>query len=502
MRSLRPDQHEALDSLRQAMCDNLKHVVMQASTGFGKTLLAAELVMRARAKGKKALFIVPAISLVDQTVEMFTSQGISEFDIGVLQANHRQTDGLAPIQVASVQTLMRREMPPADVVMIDEVHKWFDKYETWLKMDWKDTPVIGLSATPWRKGLGTYFSKLIRASTTQDLIDKGLLSDFKVWAPSHPDLEDIRTVGGDYDEEQLSERMSSTKLVADIVETWLEHGRGRPTLCFAVDRAHAEKLKQQFEARGIKTAYQDAFTGDARRAEIKAGFHNGTFEIVVNIGTLTTGVDWDVRCIILARPTKSEMLFVQIMGRGLRTANGKDHLLVLDHSMNHLNLGFVTDIDVSHTELYKCGDRKTNKVTDHIRMPKECPSCAFLKPPKMAKCPMCGFVAVAHSKIEPTPGELKELKRKEKEVKDFVDPRVFYSELLSYANMKGYNWGWASHKFMAKFGRWPDGMRDVCPAAAVSDKTESWIKSQKIRNWKSPSYQQWRQQRVDIEPGS
>ena len=123
MRSLRPDQHEALDSLRQAMCDNLKHVVMQASTGFGKTLLAAELVMRARAKEKKALFIVPAISLIDQTVEMFTSQGISEYDIGVLQANHRQTDGLAPIQVASVQTLVRREMPPADVVMIDEVHK-------------------------------------------------------------------------------------------------------------------------------------------------------------------------------------------------------------------------------------------------------------------------------------------------------------------------------------------------------------------------------------------
>lgn len=460
------------------MGEGLKHVVMQAPTGFGKTLLAAEVVSSARRKDKKVLFTVPAISLVDQTVEMFWGQGITE--IGVMQANHQMTDWAQPVQVASVQTLQNREMPDADVWIVDEVHRWFDYYgETMRDPAWVAKPVIGLSATPWRRGLGNYFKGLLRASTTQELIDKGLLSDFKVFSPSHPDLEGVKVSGGDYVEGELSDRMQNVVLVADIVETWLEHGRGRPTLCFAVDRAHGKLLEQQFKARGVRVAYQDAFTKDHERSAIKRGFHDGSIEIVVNIGTLTTGVDWDVRCIVLCRPTKSEILFVQIMGRGLRTANGKDYLLVLDHSLNHLTLGFVTDIDVKHTQLLN-GSDKTATVTDKIRLPKECPSCHFMKPPGTAKCPVCKFIAVAHSKIEPTAGELKELERKKKLAKENINPRVFFAELLAHAEAKGYQNGWAANKYREKFDVWPRGLNDVVAAAAISPETASWIKSRQI----------------------
>jgi superfamily II DNA or RNA helicase len=476
---LRPDQHEALDNLRAAIAEGNKHIVMQAPTGYGKTVLSAELVNSARSKGKKVLFVVPAISLVDQTVEMFASQGIGE--VGVIQANHRQTDGCMPVQVASVQTLQRRDMPPADVIVLDEVHRWFNAYGTWLRTPgvWLEKPVIGLSATPWHKVLGCYFGKLVKASTTQELIDGGLLSDFKVFASDHPDLEGIATVAGDYHEGELAERMSNVKLVANIVETWLEHGRGRPTLCFAVDRCHAKHLQKQFEDRGVKAAYQDAFTTPHDRAAIKTGFHDGSIEVVVNIGTLTTGIDWDVRCIILARPTKSEMLFVQIMGRGLRTASGKDHLLCLDHTDNHLRLGFVTDIDANHDELLNKADRVVS-VTDKIRLPKECPACNFLKPPGTAKCPSCGFIAVKHNKIEPTAGELKEIERKRKAAENDINPAVFFSELLAYGIERGYNPGWAANKYREKFGVWPNGLKGTMAAREISAKTRSWIKSRNI----------------------
>jgi superfamily II DNA or RNA helicase len=102
--------------------------------------------------------------------------------------------------------------------------------------------------------------------------------------------------------------VDTSALVADVVETWITHGKGRPTLCFAVDRAHAMHLQQKFIASGITAEYIDAYTDAIVRRAIAERFHNGGVEIVRNVGCLTTGIDWDVRCIILARPTKSEML--------------------------------------------------------------------------------------------------------------------------------------------------------------------------------------------------
>ena len=463
---LRPHQTAALDMLKLSLGKGHKRPMVQAPTGFGKTVLAGAIVKGALAKGNRIIFCVPAISLINQTVQSFHREGIH--DIGVIQADHEMTNPAMPVQVASIQTLHRRNIPMADVVVIDEAHRWFKFYERWFEL-WNAVPFIGLSATPWTKGLGKHYDDLIIAATTQELIDQGYLSDFRVYAPSHPDLSGVKTRAGDYVEEQLAEVMNENTLVADAVSIWRQKAENRPTLCFCVDRAHAKHMQERFKAAGVPAGYIDAYTEMPERDEIAKKFHAGEIKVVCNVGCLTTGVDWDVRCIVLCRPTKSEILFTQIIGRGLRTAEGKDDCLILDHSDTHLRLGFVTDIH--HEELDKGQERKNAKAEPKERLPKECPSCSFLKPAKVHECPACGFKPEKTSAIEAGEGELAELKRKNKTNREMTpeQKKKFYGELKGYAISKGFKIGWAAHAYKEKFGVFPNFYKDAKALEPTSD---------------------------------
>jgi superfamily II DNA or RNA helicase len=446
--------------------------MLQAPTGMGKTLLAAAMVEGAQRKSNRVLFVVPAVSLIDQTVEAFFAEGLT--DIGVIQANHPLTNPARSIQIASVQTLQNRDMPFAHVAIIDEAHRWYKFYQGWFaRDDWQTKPIIGLSATPWTKGLGRYYDDLLIAATTSELIDGGYLSKFRVFAPSHPDLTGVRTVAGDYHEGELGEAMRRGTLTADIVQTYRQRwGKGK-TLCFAVDRLHAKHLQEQFEAAGVRAGYIDAFTPIPERKVIERQLHAGEIEVVCNVGCLTTGIDWDVRCIVMARPTKSEMLFVQIVGRGLRTATGKDDCLILDHSDNHIRLGFVTDIQ--HEKLDDGSIRKNAK-TDTAPMPKECPQCAFLRPPKVALCPACGFRPQPKCTTETEAGELLEITRAKVTM---AEKQVFYSELLSIQDERSYKPGWAANQYRSKFDVWPNQLNKEL-RRAPSQATRDYVRSRMI----------------------
>lgn len=308
MRPLRPHQTFAIEALRSALKTGSKRPMLQAPTGAGKTTLSAALIDMALSKGKRIIFTVPAIPLIDQTAREFWNEGIR--DVGVIQADHPMTDSSKPVQIASVQTLRRRFIPDADLVIIDEAHRISRFIEDWMtREDWLDVPFIGLSATPWSKGLGRLYDRLIIAATTSQLIEKGYLAPFTVFAPSKPDLSKVRTKMGDYHEGDLSQVMCDRALTADIVSTWLEKAERRPTLCFAVDRTHARTLQAQFEQAGVRCGYLDGTNTRDEREEVRKQFASGALEVVCNVGVLSTGIDWDVRCIILARPTKSEMLY-------------------------------------------------------------------------------------------------------------------------------------------------------------------------------------------------
>ena len=454
-------QEKGLEMLRDALRRGRKRVMLQAPTGSGKTVLAAGAIDAALAKGKTVCFTVPALELIDQTVMRLAENGIDR--VGVIQAQHPKTNPLMPVQVASVQTLLNRERPEVDFWVIDEAHIWFQAYYEKLFAEIRQ-PIIGLSATPWTRGLGKWYEELVVPATMRELQEAinpatgvPFLVKETVLAPTHVDLGDVKTVGGDYHQGQLGEKMNKPDLVGDLVKTWIAHGQGRSTLMFGVDRAHAKATQEQFKAAGINASYVDGFSNRDSRRAVRETFERGDVKVVCSVGCLTTGVDWDVRAIILARPTKSEILFVQMIGRGMRPAEAKEDVLILDHTDTYQRLGFAAD--VHHGELHD-GARTRLMPQQKMRLPIQCQGkmpdgepCLRIKPAGEHMCSRCGFAPERQNRIIFADGELGALNTGRAAGLD--ERMVWYAQLLGIVRDKKYHPGWAAHKFKAKFGDWP-----------------------------------------------
>jgi DNA repair protein RadD len=513
MTELRPYQEEALQAIRETVGQGVRRLVVQAPTGSGKTLLAAALVEGALRKGNRLAFVVPAISLVDQTVEMFYAEGIKE--VGVIQADHQLTNWARPVQVCSIQTIRsRKAYPEAAVVVFDEVHqlhaahiKWMGRLSTKKEKaegagavveaaeGWENVPFIGLSATPWTSGLGRYFSSLLVMSTTYELIKQGYLSSFKVYAADHPNLKGVKTVAGDYHEGQLAKVMGRDALIANVVDTWRTRWGKDKTLLFAVNCDHAKVLQARFREAGINCGYQDAHTPSTERLALKRAFHAGEVQIIANVGTMTTGVDYDVRCLILARPTKSEMLYVQIIGRCLRTAEGKQYALILDHTDTTARLGFVTEIHHEHLSQGRM-DESSKKLERKPPLPRLCSQCDFLMPAGAKKCPECGYERPITTRIFEYDGELQEYDpmsgdpspthaaRKFYEY-SYAEKMRFFLQLKAHGEAKGYKPGWAKVTYREKFKDWPAWNWNDLPSIPTGVEVANYIRSRWIAKAKA-----------------
>ena len=481
-RPLRPHQERAIEALRVSLAVGHRRPMLQAPTGFGKTLLAAHIIQRALDKGNRVIFTVPALSLIDQTITAFAAEGIH--GTGVMQGHHPGTDAEQPVQVCSVQTLARRQKPQGALVIVDEAHLAFKSVHEWLAdPDWARVPFIGLSATPWTLGLGKHFDDLITATTTADLIRDGYLSPFTVFAPSEPDLAGVRTVVGDFHEGQLAEACDTPTLVGDVITTWQARGEDRPTLVYGVNRAHAEHLQQRFQEAGVAAEYLDCFTERPDRERIFDRFRSGETRVICNVATLTVGIDLDVRCIVDARPTKSEMRYVQTIGRGLRTAEGKDKLVVLDHSGNALRLGLVTDIHHEQLDDGKPRQGKDDRAERSEPLPVLCDECKAVLRRGARVCDQCGAVREAKTYVRHVDGELIEFGslRTGTAEPTIADKAIFHAQLRGFAADKGYREGWVSHKFKERFGTWPNDQRIKSgPPLSPSLQMRNWIRSRQI----------------------
>ena len=483
MEKLRGYQSSAILAARQAIAAK-ERPVLCAPCGAGKTVIASAIFNLARARGRKVVFTVPWLSLINQTYQAFTDNGMDEREIGIIQGNHELTDWNRPIQIASVDTLARRpKLPEADVVMFDEAHRKSAVYERWIKAQ-PNAAFIAVTATPRAPHLAKLFNRLIVVETTQGLIDQGFLVPPRIYAPASPDLSGVKVIAGDYHEGQLSEAMNKGELTADIVRTWLQHGEARATFAFCVDRAHARSVQQQFEAAGVPAGYVDCYTDAEERAALFEQLKGGEISVITSVGTLTTGVDcpW-LSCIILARPTRSLSLFCQMMGRGLRTYEDKQDVKILDHSDSTLRLGLPQSIEWhslgSDKETATSVGKSEEREPILPKMPKKCPKCSYLKAPGIHECPACGFTPERRSDIKPCEGELIEFDGAKKRIKGTrEDKQATYSGLLWLAQERGKSMAWVNANYRAKFEVWPRGLHEV--PQYPSQSLQNWVRSRQI----------------------
>jgi superfamily II DNA or RNA helicase len=199
----------------------------------------------------------------------------------------------------------------------------------------------------------------------------------------------------------------------------------------------------------------DGFTDPLERKHIEAEFHARRIQVVCSVRTLVMGVDWVVSCIIDAAPTRSEMLFCQRIGRGLRVNPPWADLIVLDHAGNSARLGLVDEIHHDQLLAGKAKDSTGGTKQKETPPPKVCPSCAFVKRAGELVCPACGWKTAPPPSIKTVAGELVEIGGKKKPKPAWSEKQSFYSQLIAIQRERGRSDGWVGHTYRKKLGDWP-----------------------------------------------
>ena len=335
MKQLRPYQ---VDIIKQTV-KSTKNTLIQIPTGGGKTLIAKEIISDLVGRfDKQVLFVAPKIILMEQTAEVF--KGLNPCIVHKNQKcneNHK-------VLISTIQTASRRELNP-DVIIIDEIHYGFEgtMIEKLIKNK-PNTRVIGLSATPYDK-YGkqiTGFDLVLDKYDMKYMVSNDYLVDVKSYVLTKiRKLDEVQVIAGDYNLKELGKIVCDNKTILEIVKSTAEYIiKYKKTIVFAVDINHAELLTKAYRQDGFtaKVLHSRLNKDDINR-EIRL-FKEGQTEILVSVLMLTTGFDVpDVEVGVIARPTKSQNLYKQMVGRILRIAPNKTKAILLDCGNVIENLG-------------------------------------------------------------------------------------------------------------------------------------------------------------------
>ncbi|KAJ4300431.1 putative ATP-dependent helicase IRC3 [Collariella sp. IMI 366227] len=391
--TLRDYQEECIQSVLTSLEKGHKRMGVSLATGSGKTVIFTQLIGRVKPRSETAtqtLILAHRRELVEQAARhcsrTYPDKTI-ELELGKLSAS-----GTADITVASLQSIMSKDrLSKFDpkrfkLVLVDEAHhivapgylKVLDHLG--LRTKRPDSPhLVGVSATFSRFDglqLGAAIDEIVYHKDYVDMIGEKWLSDVVfTTVESKADLSGVKRKGkggsGEFDTSSLSNAVNTIELNDIVVRAWFAKAAGRKsTLVFCVDLNHVASLTQRFRHYGIDARFVTGDTPTRDRSERLDAFRNGEFPVLINCGVFTEGTDIpNIDCIVLARPTRSRNLLIQMIGRGMRLHGDKQNCHIID-MVAGLETGIVTTptlfgldprelvTEASSEKMYEMRDRK------------------------------------------------------------------------------------------------------------------------------------------------
>jgi len=317
-------------------------VLFQSPTGTGKSVVIEKYITDN--KKDKIIFLAHKRELIFQMEKRLKSSGLKVgIIIGNIEKNINANIILASVRTVTLEkrisSILNKEF---DHIIIDEAHHVrTNSYENVidnLKLKNPNIKLFGVTATPYRpdkKALNKYFDVLICSNTIKQFEEEGFLAKFRVFYTPALDVdEEVKKSGNDYQIQSLSDYMRKPQMLQFMVDSYKKFGEDKQMIIFCVDKRHAKDVRLKYEENGYKNiAYIDSDTSLKDRAKILLDFEKQLIQIIICIETLTEGIDLpETKVIQLGRPTKSIILYLQMVGRGGRPKKDKSECILLDNA--------------------------------------------------------------------------------------------------------------------------------------------------------------------------
>lgn len=463
MVELRPYQEQLLEDIRASMRRGYRRVLAVMPTGAGKGTTIAVMVSNAAERGHRVLILAHRAELIADLSQRIHGLGINH---GILANGYRE-DLRHPVQVGSVQTVVRRlgRIPPPSMVIQDEAHHLVAGNMWGRVIDaWPRAFLIGKTATPERlsgeglgDGHGGYFQDMVQGPDAAWLTQQGFLVPARVFAPPGIDLSGIKRFDTAKGRHEADDRLKQGQAMGDAVSHYrrtIQDEHNGTAIAFCCSVAHADALAEAFRSQGIAAARLDGAMDRGERRRMINDLGAGTLKVLTSCDIISEGTDIpSVTGAVLLRPTDSLGLHLQQIGRVLRPAPGKRHAIVNDHVGNSLRHGMPTDPREWSLE----GRTKRKRAASDALPVKVCDQCFSTLPSATPECPICGFAfpAPARRELVTVDGDLQELSARDlaRQRRNVVGRARTREELEAIRLERGYSRGWTDHILRARGGR-------------------------------------------------